>query len=51
MDSFERKTTNLNLKVIFLIVFNIFSFKTNLQEGYKLRNNSPKNCIIQMSYY
>lgn len=42
MDSYKRKTSSLNLKVIFLIVFNVFSFKTNFQEVYKLPNNSPK---------
>ena len=42
IDSYKRKTSSLNLKVIFLIVFNVFSFKTNFQEGYKLQNNSPK---------
>ena len=39
IDFFKGKTINLNLKVTFLILFNILAFKINSRENYKVQKN------------
>ena len=46
MDFFKGKTINLNLRVTFLIFFNILAFKINPQENYKLQKNYYTNELI-----
>ena len=43
IDFYKRKTININLRVTFLILFNIVGFKINSRENYKVQNNYNRN--------
>lgn len=46
IDRFKKKTINLNLRVTFLILFNILAFKINSRENYKVEKNYYTNELV-----